>query len=196
MKDYFSSRTRRHSLPHYCSHRFNPITVISTAVPGLVARPPIWRSYCRMTAHRLQPLSQTPDGFTYSRKISPGSSVTDAFSLHNSTLELFTETSSLHFDAILVDAPCSGTGVIGRQPDIRWNRQEQDLITYRQKQGRPARSSCRPDWPPEECWYMRPAPSNRRKTTRSLPASWPTIPVFGLTDCRDFLPAAAHFLVR
>lgn len=27
------------------------------------------------------------------------------------------------FDAILIDAPCSGTGVIRRQPDIRWNRQ-------------------------------------------------------------------------
>jgi len=34
------------------------------------------------------------------------------------------------FDGILVDAPCSGTGVTGRHPDIRWNRTEEDLVRY------------------------------------------------------------------
>ena len=38
------------------------------------------------------------------------------------------------FDVILVDAPCSGTGVIRRQPDIRWNRQPEDLAQYQQTQ--------------------------------------------------------------
>lgn len=38
------------------------------------------------------------------------------------------------FDVILIDAPCSGTGVIRRQPDIRWNRQPEDLATYQQAQ--------------------------------------------------------------
>ena len=38
------------------------------------------------------------------------------------------------FDAILIDAPCSGTGVIRRQPDIRWNRQPGDLAQYQQTQ--------------------------------------------------------------
>jgi 16S rRNA (cytosine967-C5)-methyltransferase len=38
------------------------------------------------------------------------------------------------FDAILVDAPCSGTGVIRRQPDIRWNRQPEDLSRYAETQ--------------------------------------------------------------
>lgn len=38
------------------------------------------------------------------------------------------------FDAILIDAPCSGTGVIRRQPDIRWNRQPSDLALYQQTQ--------------------------------------------------------------
>ncbi len=38
------------------------------------------------------------------------------------------------FDAILIDAPCSGTGVIRRQPDIRWNRQPEDLASYQQTQ--------------------------------------------------------------
>jgi len=31
------------------------------------------------------------------------------------------------WDKILVDAPCSGLGVISRHPDIKWNRKEEDL---------------------------------------------------------------------
>ena len=31
------------------------------------------------------------------------------------------------FDRILLDAPCSGTGVIRRHPDIKWLRREQDI---------------------------------------------------------------------
>jgi len=38
------------------------------------------------------------------------------------------------FDGILLDAPCSGTGVIRRQPDIRWNRQPDDFSRYQTTQ--------------------------------------------------------------
>lgn len=31
------------------------------------------------------------------------------------------------FDAVLVDAPCSGTGVLRRRPDLRWQRRLEDL---------------------------------------------------------------------
>jgi 16S rRNA (cytosine967-C5)-methyltransferase len=31
------------------------------------------------------------------------------------------------FDAVLLDAPCSGLGTIRRDPDVRWRRQETDL---------------------------------------------------------------------
>lgn len=34
---------------------------------------------------------------------------------------------SKHFDKILLDAPCSGTGVIQRHPDSRWIRKEKDI---------------------------------------------------------------------
>ncbi len=31
------------------------------------------------------------------------------------------------FDAILVDAPCSNTGVLSRRPDVRWRLREKDI---------------------------------------------------------------------
>ena len=30
-------------------------------------------------------------------------------------------------EKILIDAPCSGTGVIGRRPDIKWRLKENDI---------------------------------------------------------------------
>ncbi len=38
------------------------------------------------------------------------------------------------FNGILLDAPCSGLGVIGRHPDIRWNRTAADPGRYQKKQ--------------------------------------------------------------
>jgi 16S rRNA (cytosine967-C5)-methyltransferase len=49
-------------------------------------------------------------------------------------LRAYAATHPQPFDRILIDAPCSGTGVIRRQPDIRWNRQPEDLGPYQQTQ--------------------------------------------------------------
>ena len=38
------------------------------------------------------------------------------------------------FDAIVLDAPCSGSGVVRRHPDIRWLRRAQDLQALAQTQ--------------------------------------------------------------
>lgn len=38
------------------------------------------------------------------------------------------------FDRILVDAPCSGTGTLARNPEIKWRLQPPDLIDLHQKQ--------------------------------------------------------------
>ena len=38
------------------------------------------------------------------------------------------------FDRILVDAPCSGTGTLARNPEIRWRLQPQDLARHHDRQ--------------------------------------------------------------
>ena len=38
------------------------------------------------------------------------------------------------FDRILVDAPCSGTGTIGRNPEIRWRVTPEDLVRHQERQ--------------------------------------------------------------
>ena len=38
------------------------------------------------------------------------------------------------FDRILIDAPCSGLGVLARNPDARWSAARQDLAGYRDRQ--------------------------------------------------------------
>lgn len=40
------------------------------------------------------------------------------------------------FDAVLLDAPCSGSGVIRRHPDIKWLRRDSDLPTLAAQQQR------------------------------------------------------------
>ena len=38
------------------------------------------------------------------------------------------------FDRIFVDAPCSGTGTLARNPEIKWRVQEDDLFRFQEKQ--------------------------------------------------------------
>ena len=39
-----------------------------------------------------------------------------------------------NFDTVLVDAPCSGLGTIGRHPDVRWRSRERDIAAHARKQ--------------------------------------------------------------
>ena len=50
------------------------------------------------------------------------------------SLQEFATSSSCSFDGVLVDAPCSGTGVIRKHPDIRWNRHPKDLLVRQRYQ--------------------------------------------------------------
>ena len=40
------------------------------------------------------------------------------------------------FDAVLLDVPCSATGILRRQPDIKWHRRESDLVALMATQDR------------------------------------------------------------
>ena len=46
------------------------------------------------------------------------------------TLDNYAQQSKQQYDGILIDAPCSGLGVIRRHPDIRWNRTLADLNQF------------------------------------------------------------------
>jgi 16S rRNA (cytosine967-C5)-methyltransferase len=54
--------------------------------------------------------------------------------IHDSTLQEFAGQRQGGFAGVLVDAPCSGLGVVRRQPDIRWKRTRDVLRSYQAKQ--------------------------------------------------------------
>ncbi len=58
----------------------------------------------------------------------------EGLTTHGQTLQDFASGREATCDGIFLDAPCSGTGVIGRQPDIRWNRRSEDLALYQSQQ--------------------------------------------------------------
>ncbi len=119
----------------------------------------------------------------------------NAVKIHPSTLLDFSQGCTTRFTAILVDAPCSGTGVIRRHPDIRWNRQPADIPEYRKIQrqlldqaaglllpgGILVYATCSLE--PEE---------NGGLVTGFLHDH----PEFQLSDCTPFLPVQALKLVR
>jgi 16S rRNA (cytosine967-C5)-methyltransferase len=38
------------------------------------------------------------------------------------------------FDAVLLDAPCSGLGIVRRDPDVKWRREREDLPAFAEAQ--------------------------------------------------------------
>jgi 16S rRNA (cytosine967-C5)-methyltransferase len=97
------------------------------------------------------------------------------------------------FSGVLIDAPCTGIGVIRRQPDIRWSRQSGDFKRYQERQlalltaaagmvqagGVLVYATCSTE--PEE---------NEQVIEMFLQS----FPEFALTDCRDCLPETARGL--
>jgi 16S rRNA (cytosine967-C5)-methyltransferase len=48
----------------------------------------------------------------------------------------------VRFDRVVVDAPCSGLGVISRHPDGKWNKKEEDILRLAQLQKTILNSGC------------------------------------------------------
>lgn len=94
------------------------------------------------------------------------------------------------FARILVDAPCSGTGVIRRHPDIRWNRKPEDLPVYQRQQLvllELARALLAPDGVLVYVTCSLEPEENQQVVSAFLQRH----AEFVLTDCRDFLPPPA-----
>jgi 16S rRNA (cytosine967-C5)-methyltransferase len=109
-------------------------------------------------------------------------------------LEEFAETKENLFDGILIDAPCTGTGVIRKHPDIRWNRQPEDFAAAQEKQLallRTAAALLKPGGVLVYATCSLEPEENQEVIEQFIAAN----PVFALTDCRDFLPEAAASLV-
>ena len=55
---------------------------------------------------------------------------------HPGSLARFAQTSPVPYDAVLVDAPCSGLGVIRRHPETKWRRAPSDITDLAAVQAR------------------------------------------------------------
>lgn len=98
------------------------------------------------------------------------------------------------FSRILVDAPCSGTGVIGRHPDIRWNRKPEDLPVYqRQQLGLLELASTLLG--PNGVLVYATCSLEPEENQQVVAAFRQHHPEFTVTDCREFLPPSAAELV-
>lgn len=114
--------------------------------------------------------------------------------IHALTLQQFTLEHLQPFDGILIDAPCSGTGVTGRHPDIRWNRREEDLIHYQQEQLHLLDLSAGRLVPGGTLVYATCSlePEENQEVLKTFLA---THPEMRLTDCSPQLPESAHRFV-
>ncbi len=116
-------------------------------------------------------------------------------SVHKENLQDFAERETIQFDGILIDAPCSGTGVIGRHPDIRWNRKEQDLLRYQKKQLDLLEQAAGLLGPKGVLVYATCSlePEENQTVIRSFLS---TRTDFRLTNCAEHLPKTAHQLIK
>ncbi|WP_446010606.1 16S rRNA (cytosine(967)-C(5))-methyltransferase RsmB [Candidatus Electrothrix sp.] len=109
-------------------------------------------------------------------------------------LQVFVADDDRLFDGIFIDAPCSGTGVIRKHPDIRWNRQAEDLAGFQEQQLgllRTAATALKPGGVLVYATCSLEPEENQQVVELFLAAN----PAFILTDCRGFLPASAASLV-
>jgi 16S rRNA (cytosine967-C5)-methyltransferase len=98
------------------------------------------------------------------------------------------------FHNVLVDAPCSGLGVIRRRPDIRWNRSAADLRRYQAKQLEILETAARLVAVQGILVYA--TCSNEPEENETVVEKFlAKHPEFSLTDCGDKLPGPARALV-
>ncbi len=107
--------------------------------------------------------------------------------IHATTLQQLKIEELTPFDGILIDAPCSGTGVTGRHPDIRWNRRPEDLSRYQHEQIELLQHGAQLLAPGGILVYATCSlePEENDEVVQAFLAAHPA---FSLTDCRQYLP--------
>ena len=115
--------------------------------------------------------------------------------LHTLTLEDFTLQNNTLFDGVLVDAPCSGTGVIRRHPDIRWNRTENDLFTNHNIQFEILSKAAKTVAQNGILIYAT-CSLEHEENDDVIALFLQHFPEFSLTDCTEILPSSAHQYLR
>lgn len=115
--------------------------------------------------------------------------------IHAASLLDVTSSTVPYFDGILIDAPCSGTGVIGRHPDIRWNRREEDLEHYHKEQIT-LLSHAATLLKPGGILVYATCSLEPEEDADVVTLFLQNCPDFELTDCRQVLPEAAHHFVK
>ena len=99
-----------------------------------------------------------------------------------------------NFDGVLIDAPCSGLGVIRRHPDIRWNRTPEDLLRYQEIQSAILDSAAQLLASGGTLVYATCStePEENEEVVQNFLAQNPR---FILSNCRDVLPGNGASLV-
>ena len=110
-------------------------------------------------------------------------------------LQNFAQNCDSPLDGILIDAPCSGTGVTGRHPDIRWNRQEHELARFQKNQLMLLEQAAGLLAPGGTLVYATCSlePEENEEVIALFLARHPD---FMIEDCAPFLPQPARELVR
>lgn len=115
--------------------------------------------------------------------------------LFTGNLQEYAASTEKRFHGILLDAPCSGTGVIRRHPDIRWNRRAEDFDHYRKIQLellQTASSLLHPQGVLVYATCSLEEEENEQVVKQFLDAN----SEFSLQDCSAILPPAAGKLAR
>ncbi len=109
-------------------------------------------------------------------------------------LQGFAAASPAKFQAVFVDAPCSGTGVIRKHPDIRWNRSQDDLSTNQQLQNKLLVLAGKLVVPGGVVVYAT-CSLEQEENEQVVEQFLATHSEFSLSNCQDLLPASATSLV-
>ncbi len=116
--------------------------------------------------------------------------------VYEGNLQQFSTLQGSHFfNGILIDAPCTGTGVTGRHPDIRWNRRPEELMRYQQEQ-RALLSLAAALVQQKGLLVYATCSLEPEENEQVVHAFLRTHQEFALTDCAPYLPESAHQFIE